>query len=61
MHVRGPPPAAKVSSTELSEYCRNFEAKMAAFLAPVAAVTADDFDKLGAKDAEAYVHFTNLI
>lgn len=53
IHVRGQPPSSKVSSTELSEYSRNFETKMSAFLAPMVAVTADDFDKLGAKDAEA--------
>ena len=55
MHVRGPPPAAKISSTELSEYCRNFESKMSAFLAPIATVSSDEFDKLGAKNADAEV------
>ncbi|XP_017793039.1 PREDICTED: serrate RNA effector molecule homolog [Habropoda laboriosa] len=55
MHVRGSPPTAKVSSTELSEYCRNFESKMAAFLQPVATLSQEEFDKLGAKNAEAEV------
>ncbi|XP_017762260.1 PREDICTED: serrate RNA effector molecule homolog isoform X4 [Eufriesea mexicana] len=55
MHVRGSPPTAKVSSTELSEYCRNFESKMVAFLQPVATLSQEEFDKLGAKNAEAEV------
>lgn len=54
MHVRGCPPTAKVSSAELSEYCRNFESKMSAFLQPVATLSDEDFDKLGAKNAEVY-------
>lgn len=54
MHVRGSPPTAKVSSTELSEYCRNFESKMSAFLQPVATLSQEEFDKLGAKNAEVY-------
>ena len=52
MHVRGAPPANKVLSNELTEYCRNFESKMAAFLAPVATVTSTEYDKLGAKNPE---------
>ena len=54
MHVRGSPPTAKVTITELSEYCRNFESKMAAFLQPVATLSQEEYDKLGAKNAEAY-------
>lgn len=54
MHVRGSPPNAKISSAELSEYCRNFESKMSAFLQPVATLSIEEFDKLGAKNAEAY-------
>lgn len=54
MHVRGVPPAAKISSTELQEYCRNFETKMSAFLQPIVNVLSEDYDKLGAKDADAY-------
>jgi len=54
MHVRGSPPTAKISSGELSEYCRNFENKMAAFLQPIAILSIEEFDKLGAKNAEAY-------
>lgn len=61
MHVRGPQPTAKISSTELSEYCRNFESKMSAFLAPVATVNSDEFESLGAKNAEAYPFFIVLI
>lgn len=57
MHVRGSPPTAKVTSTELQEYCRNFETKMAAFLQPVATLSTDEFDKLGAKNADAYPFF----
>ncbi|RLU20650.1 hypothetical protein DMN91_007263 [Ooceraea biroi] len=55
MHVRGSPPTAKISSAELTEYCRNFESKMSAFLQPVATLSAEEFDKLGAKNAEAEV------
>ncbi|CAD1479636.1 unnamed protein product, partial [Heterotrigona itama] len=55
MHVRGSPPTAKVTITELSEYCRNFESKMAAFLQPVATLSQEEYDKLGAKNAEAEV------
>ncbi|XP_046429120.1 serrate RNA effector molecule homolog isoform X1 [Neodiprion fabricii] len=55
MHVRGSPPTAKVSATELSEYCRNFESKMSVFLTPMATTTSDEFDKLGAKNSEAEV------
>lgn len=55
MHVRGSPP--KVSSAELTEYCRNFESKMSAFLQPVATLSTEEFDKLGAKNAEAYPFF----
>ncbi|XP_025163712.1 serrate RNA effector molecule homolog isoform X3 [Harpegnathos saltator] len=55
MHVRGSPPTAKIASAELSEYCRNFESKMSAFLQPVATLSAEEFDKLGAKNAEAEV------
>jgi len=54
MHVRGCPPTAKVSSSELSEYCRNFESKMSAFLQPIVTLSNEDFEKLGAKNAEAY-------
>lgn len=57
MHVRGSPPTAKVTSTELSEYCRNFESKMTAFLQPIATLSQEEFDKLGAKNAEAYPLF----
>lgn len=57
MHVRGCPPTAKVSSAELSEYCRNFESKMSAFLQPIATLSDEDFDKLGAKNAEVYPFF----
>ncbi|XP_014488480.1 PREDICTED: serrate RNA effector molecule homolog isoform X2 [Dinoponera quadriceps] len=55
MHVRGSPPTAKIASAELSEYCRNFESKMSAFLQPVATLSTEEFDKLGAKNAEAEV------
>ncbi|KAH0954256.1 hypothetical protein HN011_003564 [Eciton burchellii] len=55
MHVRGSPPTAKISGAELSEYCRNFESKMSAFLQPVATLSAEEFEKLGAKNAEAEV------
>lgn len=61
MHVRGSPPTAKISSGELSEYCRNFESKMSAFLQPVATLSTEEFDKLGAKNAEAYPFFCILI
>lgn len=61
MHVRGSPPTAKVTSTELQEYCRNFETKMAAFLQPVATLSTDEFDKLGAKNADAYPLFYFVI
>lgn len=60
MHVRGSPPTAKVTSTELQEYCRNFETKMAAFLQPVATLSTEEFDKLGAKNADAYPFFILL-
>lgn len=52
MHVRGPPPANKVPTTEIQEYVKNFESKMSTFLAPVATVTSSDYDKLGAKNAD---------
>lgn len=70
MHVRGSPPTAKVTSTELSEYCRNFESKMTAFLQPIATLSQEEFDKLGAKNAEAYplfffflilIHFSSFL
>jgi hypothetical protein len=57
MHVRGTPPTTKVSSNELTEYCRNFESKMAAFLIPVATINPTDYDKLGTKNAETYEPF----
>jgi len=59
--VRGCPPTTKVSSAELSEYCRNFESKMSAFLQPVATLSDEDFEKLGAKNAEAYPFYVLLI
>ncbi|XP_014609079.1 PREDICTED: serrate RNA effector molecule homolog isoform X1 [Polistes canadensis] len=55
MHVRGSPPTAKITSTELQEYCRNFETKMSAFLQPAASLSTEEFDKLGAKNADAEV------
>lgn len=53
MHVRGSP-TAKISSAELSEYCRNFENKMSAFLQPPATLSSEEYEKLGAKNSEAY-------
>lgn len=58
--MRGSPPTAKISSAELLEYCRNFESKMSAFLQPVATLSTEEFDKLGAKNAEAYPFLTNV-
>lgn len=55
--MRGSPPNTKISSAELSEYCRNFESKMSAFLQPIATLSTEEFEKLGAKNAEAYPFF----
>ncbi|KAL7306441.1 hypothetical protein TKK_0001857 [Trichogramma kaykai] len=55
MHVRGPTPGNKVISNEIMEYTKNFEQKMAAFLAPVATVPAAEYDKLGAKNPDREV------
>lgn len=52
MHVRGAPPPQKVSGNEIQEYCKNFESKMSAFLAPVATVSPADYEKLGCKNPE---------
>lgn len=61
MHVRGPTPTTEVPASELQEYCRNFESKMSAFLTPAATVMSEEFDKLGAKNAEAYPFGINFI
>lgn len=52
MHVRGAPPPTKVPTSEIQEYIKNFETKMATFLIPAATVTSADYDKLGAKNAD---------
>ncbi|XP_044011988.1 serrate RNA effector molecule homolog isoform X2 [Aphidius gifuensis] len=55
MHVRGPVPSAKITSSEITDYSRNFETKMSTFLTPTVTVKTDDYNKLGAKDADAEV------
>ena len=56
MHVRGPPPAAKVISNEIMEYTKNFEQKMSVFLTPSASVPPADYEKLGAKNPDKSVY-----
>lgn len=55
MHVRGPVPSTKITSSEITDYSRNFETKMSTFLTPIVTVKSDDYNKLGAKDADAEV------
>ena len=47
MHARGIPPSSKITTVELSEYCRAFENKIGSFLQPLTKLIDEDAKKLG--------------
>jgi hypothetical protein len=47
LHVRGLPPATKVTVQEMEEYMTSFEKKMGGFLAPRHDLTDEEAVKLG--------------
>nr|CAG4643871.1 EOG090X04A7 [Lepidurus arcticus] len=55
LHVRGIPPASKVSLQEISEYCSVFESKIASFMQPIPRLTEEEAAKLGLKDTKSEV------
>lgn len=55
IHARGPSSQNKVTSTEVQDYIKNFETKIAQFLTSSADLAEDEAKKLGAKDIEAEV------
>lgn len=55
IHARGPQPQNKITANDIQEYIKNFETKMAQFLAGSAEVSEDELKKLGAKDIDAEV------
>lgn len=55
IHARGPPPQNKVASSEIQDYVRNFEGKMASFLTKSATIDEDELKKIGCKDTDAEV------
>jgi hypothetical protein len=55
IHARGPKPQNKITSTEIQEYTKNFETKIAQFMTNSSEVIAEELKKLGAKDIDAEV------
>lgn len=55
IHARGPAPQNKVTTAEIQEYIRNFETKMASFLANNVVIDATELKKIGCKDIDAEV------
>lgn len=55
IHARGPAPQNKVTSTEIQDYIRNFETKMASFLTKSQPIEEVELKKFGCKDVDAEV------
>nr|CAG4651738.1 EOG090X04A7 [Triops cancriformis] len=55
LHVRGIPPASRVSQQEISDYCALFESKIASFMQPIPRLTEEEANKLGLKDTKSEV------
>lgn len=55
VHARGPSPQSKVTSTEIQDYIKNFETKIAQFLNTSTDLPEEESKKLGAKDIDAEV------
>jgi hypothetical protein len=55
IHARGPQPQNKITSAEIQEYIKNFEAKISQFLANSSEVAEDELKKLGAKNTDSEV------
>lgn len=55
IHARGPAPQNKVTSTEIQDYIRNFETKMASFLTKSQPIEEAELKKFGCKDIDAEV------
>lgn len=55
IHARGPAPQNKVTTNEILDYIRNFEGKMASFLANNVVLEEVDLKKIGCKDIDAEV------
>lgn len=46
-----------MTQTEINDYCRAFESKIASFLDPIKRLTDEEASKLGLKEAKACVYF----
>lgn len=55
IHARGPAPQNKVTNAEVQDYVRNFETKMASFLANNVVIEETELKKIGCKDIDAEV------
>nr|SVE91069.1 EOG090X04A7 [Daphnia sinensis] len=55
MHARGIPPSSKVTQSEINDYCRSFESKIASFLEPIKRLSDEEASKLGLKESKAEV------
>ncbi|CAH0391659.1 unnamed protein product [Bemisia tabaci] len=55
MHTRSPAPANKPTQQEISDYCKNFEAKMQSLIFQPPELTNEELQMLGAKDTESEV------
>nr|SVE75055.1 EOG090X04A7 [Daphnia dolichocephala] len=55
MHARGIPPSSKVTQSEINDYCRSFENKIASFLEPIKRLSDEEASKLGLKESKAEV------
>ncbi|XP_077445732.1 serrate RNA effector molecule homolog isoform X2 [Stigmatopora argus] len=55
IHVRGSPPVAKITATEVGEHLKMCEERLSPLLSPPEAVSTDDAARLGKKDPEQEV------
>ncbi|XP_075217478.1 arsenic resistance protein 2 isoform X2 [Lycorma delicatula] len=55
MHARATTPTSKVSSQEITEYCRSFQQKMACLVSTDPPIEGDELSALGAKEPDAEV------
>lgn len=55
IHARGPQPQNKITSTEIQDYIKNYEAKISQFLSNSIGVSSDELGKLGAKSIDSEV------
>jgi Arsenite-resistance protein 2 len=55
IHARGPQPQNKITSSEVQDYIKNFDAKIAQFLSSATEIVDEELRKLGAKDIDAEV------